>query len=475
MPELPSDHSHTGPEILSERERLYIERYTSRMRKVPRTTSSSEPVWHRILRWIEGINRRVVYLIFQLIFKNGELPKRLDPSQVCSIFVIPFGGAIGDMLVAIPLYHAIKRHLPHCKIGTFVTERNRSLLRSDPSVDEVYSMRDKRSFHNFREIIRARRSGYDVVINMHIHGMTEYGLIANAISPRGAKVSWTHARGKLYRTLYNNLIPYERDSMQEAQMGLVMLESVIALQEPILQWESRPSLIVSNATRLSVTERITTALDQLGASWYIHFNLQARHPKREWNLENTVSFAQKFVDFYPEGAIFFSASPIMRHAIEQRIKELPLPRAIFFPTSFDLHEIATLVGNAKLVITPDTAITHFASASNRPTLVLHPGLIRLPLEWVALQVPSYNLAPASKDMSTSDIPVDEVWEAAQHLLDGRRTATASSVGLHPDDDPLFQESNAAELLASLIKRSSVPRMFIDPVLTPVPAAGIHTL
>ncbi len=460
------------PEQLSPRELEYIERYTKQMRKIGRTRKRvRESLWHRILKWVEGINRRAIYSIFRHFFQNDELPKRLDPSKVHSIFVIPFGGAIGDMLVAIPLFHAIKRHLPHCKIGTFITERNRSLLRSDSSVDEAYPIRDKRSFQNIREILRARRSGYDVVINMHIHGMTEYGLIANAISPRGAKVSWTHARGRLYRTLYNNLIPYERDSMQEAQMGLVMLESVIALEKPIEQWESRPTLIVSDATRVTVKEQITSTLEQLGASWYIHFNLQARHPKREWGLENTVTFARRFLDCYPDGAIFFSASPIMRHAIEQRIKELPLPRTVFFPTSFDLHEVATLVANSKLVITPDTAVTHFASASNRPVLVLHPGLIRLPLEWAALQVPSYILAPSARDMGTIEIPVDEVWEAACSLLDGVRTATATSVGLHPDNDPLFQEANAAEPLASLINRSSVPRIFTDDIPGPIPMAS----
>jgi ADP-heptose:LPS heptosyltransferase len=452
----PPDDPSTESKILSDRERVYIERYTKQMRKKQR---ASEPIWHTAGRWIEGINRRAIYRFFRLIFQNDELTSRLDPSKVQGVFVIPFGGAIGDMLVAIPLFHAIKRHLPHCKVGTFVTERNKSLLRTDPNVDEVFAVRDKRSFKNIREIIRARRSGYDVVINMHIHGMTEYGLIANAISPRGTKVSWTHARGKLYRTLFNKLIPYDRDSMQEAQMGLLMLESIISMERPIEQWETRPSVVISEDTRKSVTKKIRDTLNGLGASWYIHFNLQARNPQREWGLDNVVNFTKRFVEYYAYGAIFFSASPIMRLSIEKRIEELALPRAIFFPTSFDLHEVAVLTGNSKLVITPDTAITHLASASHRPVIVLHPSVPNLSLEWTALQVPSFNLAPSSPEMSASAIPVDEVWEAMCRLMEQEWSSTSTTIGLNPEADVLFQQSNETESLTSLIDRSHVPRVF----------------
>lgn len=408
---------------------------------------------------MEAFDRRMLYRFMRFVFPDKPLTRKLTSKEVRSIFVIPFGGAIGDMLVAIPLFHAIKRHLPHCKVGTFVTERNRSLLSSDDTVDEIYPVRDKRSFQNIRETLRARRAKYDVVINMHIHGMTEYGLIANVICPRGPKVSWTHERGKLYRTLFNMLIPYDRNSMQEAQMGLVMLEAVMELEQPIEQWETRPAVIISKDTRARMEQKITSELERLRASWYIHLNMQARNPKMEWGLENIVAFTERFVKAYPDAAIFFSASPFMRTAIEQQLHKLGLPRAVFFPTSFDLHEVAMLVELSRLVITPDTAITHFASATNRPVVVLHSGLIDLPLEWVALQIPSYVLAPPGRFMAASVIPVEDVWRAMQKLLDGEWNATATTVGLDPKSDPLFQAANARESLASLIAHSSIPRFF----------------
>ncbi len=458
-------------ELLSKGERDYMERYTKRIRKAPH---SSKETSHCVRRWFEGINRKLAYRLFRRFFHNDDLTTLLDPSQVRSIFVIPFGAAIGDMVVALPLFHAIKQHLPHCKVGTFVTERNHSLVRSDPNVDEVFSVRDKRSFRNFREIRRARRSGYDVVINMHIHGMTKYGLIANAISPRGTKVSWGHARGKLYRTLYNELLPYDRDSMHAAQMGLLMLESVIALDRPLEQRESRPTIIVRDTTRALVEERIRATLDQLGASWYVHLNIQARNPRMEWGIENIVALARRFLTQYPDGAIFFSASPIMRDIVQQQISTQSLHRIAFFPTSFDLQELAVLVQNSRLVITPDTAVTHFASASSRPVLVLHPGLIGLPLEWIPLQVPSYILAPPSRSMAAADILPEDAWQAVKSLLSGERKATATSLGLKPEADPLFQASNASEPLASLILRSSVPQIIREFTPTLLADAALRT-
>ena len=460
MPEILSSSS-----IISEREQRYLEQYTQRMREAL-AVDREESKLHKVTRKVESLDRRILYYFLKAFFPNRPLLARILPKDIKGIFVIPFGAAIGDMLVAIPLFHAIKRQLPHCKVGTFVTERNRSLLSSDPSVDEAYLVGDKRSFRNIREILRARRSGYDIVINLHIHGMTEYGLISNVIAPRGTKVSWSHARNKLYRTLYNILIPFDRNSMQSAQMGLAMFESAVELERPIEQWETRPAVVISPKTRAEMERKINSELERLGAKWYLHLNMQARSPKMEWGLENIVAFTKQFIEAYPDAAVFYSASPVMRAAIEQQMQELGIPRSVFFPTSFDLHEIAMLVELSRIVITPDTAITHFASATGRPVIILHRGLIDLPREWVALQVPSYILSPPSRYMSASDVTVDEVWRATEKILHGKWKSTATTVGLTPEADQLFQAANAFKSLAFLLEESSIPKIIETDVVDP---------
>jgi hypothetical protein len=263
----------------------------------------------------------------------------------------------------------------------------------------------------------------------------------------------------MYGLLFNKLLPFDRDSMHLSQLGLVMLESVVELPEPIRQWESRPVIKIDPATETTLRGKISATLTELGADWYIHYNPQARNHNREWGLDNAFEFARQFVNAYPRAAIFFTASPVHRVEIEQHIAQSGLPRVTFFPTSYDLQELAILSNHARLIVTPDTSAIHFGTASGNPTLTLWSNPDYLPIEWVPLQTPSLNLAPAVYGDLVSTIPVNTVFEAARKLLDGHATASATSFGLEPEADPLYQADRSNESIRDLLSESKVPRIF----------------
>jgi ADP-heptose:LPS heptosyltransferase len=173
-------------------------------------------------------------------------------------------------------------------------------------------------------------------------------------------------------------------------------------------------------------------------------------------LQNAFEFAKRFVEKYPRGALFFSSSPVMRNAIETHIAKENIPRVTFFPTSYNLLELAALSSGSRLVITPDTSVIHFGTISNKPTLVLWPDPEYMPMEWIPFQVPSLNLAPDVLGMRVQTISVDDVWNAAQKLLDGIWTHSATSYGLNPESDPLYQAEFRNESLDCLVKRSRIP-------------------
>ncbi|HEX5315274.1 MAG TPA: hypothetical protein VFX22_01375, partial [Candidatus Kapabacteria bacterium] len=187
-----------------------------------------------------------------------------------------------------------------------------------------------------------------------------------------------------------------------------------------------------------------------------------------WGLENAFEFAKKFVAHYDRGAILFTASPALRQEVETKIQEHGLKRVAFFPTSYDLLELTELSKRSALIITPDTSVIHFGTASGKPTLVLWPDRDLLPMEWIPLQVPSLNLAPEHRGMPVTTISVESVWAAARKLLDKEWTASATSIGLDPEADLLYQASNQNSALQSLIEHSNVPRVFLDGYSESVP-------
>jgi ADP-heptose:LPS heptosyltransferase len=460
------------PTPLSDSERRYIDEYTLDERLHQEHPGAPISLKLRLRRAIEGINRRMWYWGFSKLIHNKPVHERIPIQKLESIFVIPIGDAIGDMVVALPLFHAIKRHHPSCRVGTLVSPRNRVLLQHDSSVDTQYLFRDKSDLLHYPHLFHARKDGYQVVINLHLPRMTEFGIISNIIGGRGIKVSSSHSRKDMYQQLFNMLLPYDRNSMHLSQLGLMMLESVIDFGNPLQQWESYPTLRIDDVERTSVKTRIHKELDRLGADWFVHFNPQARNPTREWGYDNAFAFAEHFVQHYPRGGLFFTASPVHRAEVEKRIASLHLPRVTFFPTSYNLLELAVLSSESELVITPDTSAIHFGTASGKPTLVLWPDPEFLPMEWIPLQIPSINLAPEVQGMLVPTISVESVWQAARKLLDKEWTSSATSYGLNPSADPLYQFANRVLSIESLIKISSIPKIFPEGSHHSVPLATL---
>jgi len=460
--------SQKSSELLSERERQYIDDYTVRTRRGVDRHTERLPLRVRIRRAIEGVNRRILYGILERTFHNPPITGRIPIDQVRSIFIVPIGPAIGDMVVALPLFHAIHRRNPACRVGTLISERSKALIYADPAITAKYHFKNKDDVRHYSEVRRARHDGYDIVINMNLNRMSEFGLISNILSPKGIKVASSHARSKMYKVLYNHLLPYDRNSMHLSQLGLQMLEAVVDMGTPIQQWESRPKLAIPESVRTTVHSKIQAELKRMDADWYVHFNPQARNPTREWGLDHAFEFARRFCERYERGAIFFTASPVHRTAVEEHIRQLGLSRVTFFPTSYDLLELALISEYSELIITPDTSAIHFGTLSGKPTLVLWSDPEYLPMEWLPLQVPSINLAPERRGMLVPTISVEQVWNAAQRLLDKTWTASSTSYGLEPEADVLYQAANGNESLQTLIERSEVPKVFTDDFRTSVP-------
>ena len=283
--------------------------------------------------------------------------------------------------------------------------------------------------------------------------MTEYGLLANVVSPRALKVSTKHGRSEQYQILFNKLASYDRDSMHLAQLGLTMLGMVVDMEPAVLQSEAQTSIKICPDTRERVSEQLKRAMTDLGATWFIYFNTQARMPFREWGVENTAEFSRRFAECYPDAAIIFTASPIRQNEVMKEIDSHNFRRSIFFNTSYDLLEIAALAEASRLVITPDTSVIHFGTAAKKPTLVLWSNRDHLPMDWIPLRVPSRNLAPSVKGDPVSSISVDEVWRAATELLENPSMSTQTSFDPTTGASDLYQAQNGDEPLAELISRT----------------------
>lgn len=441
------------PEVLTEDKQEEVDRYTLQTRKRSEVIPIKLPLTKRIVQAIEGVNRRFWYALLRKSLDNPAPTSKIPISELESLLIMPYGDAVGDMICALPLIDAVKARNPHTRIGIVTSARNESLLRCEKQIDKQYSFLNRFDWKHYGELRRARRDKYQVLVNIHFAQMSEYGIVANVMAPDGIKVSVTHpSRKNIYKALFNHLSESLRFRVHLTQLSLKLLDDVVAFDPPLLASESRLRITVCNDTLKLVDHQVQTELNRLGAKWFIYYNPEARNPFREFGMKNFVAFAKEFTEKYPDAAIFVTSSPVRQATIRQIIIDESLSRVAFFNTSYDLLELAALCRAAKLVVTPDTSIIHFATAERRPVLILWSDIGNLPTEWLPLHTPCIHLAPPVRTEPVSTIAVSSVLDAASKLIDGLVTSSATAYTDEETPQDSFQAETANQLLIPLIDR-----------------------
>jgi ADP-heptose:LPS heptosyltransferase len=428
-----------------------IDKYT---RKTRRQREGGVPIphaLHRLRNGIEGANRKLWYGLLRLLLRNEPVTRKIPVEELKSLLIIPYGEAIGDLVVSLNAARVVKKRNPQCKIGIITSHRNDSILRCDPDFDAQYEFTGRSDRANYRNLRRARKEKYQVVLNLHFQRMSDYGLISNYISPSGIKVSVQHKRGEMYKILFNQLTEATRFRVHLSQLGLKLLDDVVDFSsEPIKAIESTPKVHICPDVLANVQEKVDAQLKSVDASWFIYVNPQARNPTREWGIKNNLDLCDRILEKYPEAAVLMTSAPIAQADLQAELARHGNSRILFFETGYDLNELAALCRLSRLVVTPDTSVVHIASAENKPSIVFYVEYGETPREWLPLMVPSYQFGPSERGAAVSTVPVDGVVAAAIELLEGRMKATASSSGLNPLTPAPYQAENGDRDLIELI-------------------------
>ncbi len=412
------------------------------------------PPTKRTVSVLADLNRRLLYGLLRLFIRNKPFKGTLPIAKLSSVLIIPYGDAIGDMIVASPIWRAVKRQNPNCRIGVFTSVRNESLLRADPDVDALYRFEGRRDFDHRSELRRARKEGFDLVLNVHFTNQTDYGFIANYVGPKSIKLTGAHPRREMYQLFFNHIGSRVRHSVHLSFLSLELLAEVVEFDPPLRVGDAYPSIAISIEAEKAVAERLRTLMPEACTS-YILIHMQAGTPFREWGRANAIQLAERLSARYPNRLILFTASPMMFPAVSKAVGDIPLEsagRIQAFETSPDLLELAALIRGAELVITPETSITHFASATattDHPTsvLVLMSNRDRIPMEWLPFGIPARILAPPIAGEPVATISVADVFDAAVSLLDRKWITTQTYLDTERPQHPLYRHSNRERLLS----------------------------
>lgn len=265
-------------------------------------------------------------------------------------------GRIGDLILSTPLIKTIKDAYPHAKLHVLAGRNNFFFLNNYPLVDKVH-IHTKRPFKTIFLLRQLRKEKFDLWIDPKDHHSTESRYFVRLARPRES-IGFNRKNENLYtHSIKSNKEQYNDHAIDRFLNTLVCLDLKPSLRQPVL-FCSDPA-----------EEKIRSFLKERSIPWYCHINISASRLVRLWEEDKWHSL----IKLLEEKGITCLISAIKQDIPQAKRLEAAAGRSRFYPTN-SLDDLFSLVNHAKIVVSPDTAVIHIASAFNRPTVGLYTNL-----------------------------------------------------------------------------------------------------
>jgi ADP-heptose:LPS heptosyltransferase len=346
----------------------------------------------------------IVYPLLRMIFRNPEITTPIDIHSIHSILILRYD-RIGDMIVTTSIFKSLKQAHPHIKIGILASRANAEIVRHNAFVDQVHIL-PKHWWQLLRLICDARKEQYDVVLNLVFNRTTSGGLLSNLIAPKGIKVGQGDEK---YKMFFNVMLTLNRQSSHMVDTLVSILKTIFDM--PVDANRLQYEIAIDGESRRVVDDYLLRHnLQSRGRSVehavpYILFNLSAHDEVRRISQEQAYSIGEYLGSLVGIQTILLHAPNDMAM---MRIKQNLVNHTRCFPFpekgTASLLELAAVIEGAALVITPDTSIVHFASASHTPIIGLYTSM-QDTHEWIPFRV-QHKILLSDNNQPTSmiDIP-----------------------------------------------------------------------
>jgi ADP-heptose:LPS heptosyltransferase len=356
----------------------------------------------------------IVYPVLRRIFRNVEINTPIDIQSIKSILILRYD-RIGDMIVTTPIFKGLKDTHPHLRIGVFASKANAEIIQNNHNVDDIYIL-SASWWQKWKEIKRARKEQYDVVLNLVFNRTTSGGVLANLAAPDGIKIGQGDTK---YRFYFNILLKLTRqsDHMVETLASIIKIVFNVHLNPDQLKYDiiidsKTRNVLQSYWTKYNLQPRLLSGNKGIP---YIVFNLSANDTVRRISAEQALLIGEYLSSKTSFQTLLLHAP---KDSIMQKVKQrlIEKTRCLPFPEqgTASLLEIAAIIKGAAAVITPDTSIIHFASAAQIPIIGFYTSIQDVH-EWLPFQV-KHKIVLSDKNQATSSIPISRMIKEIDEFL-----------------------------------------------------------
>jgi len=316
---------------------------------------------------------------------------------------------IGDMIMATGIIRVLALASSRGKVDVVANSATRPVLDHNPHVGKVF-MLDRKSRLSYLRLMRGlRRERYDVIVDGRINNPPLFTstplLMLAARAPY--RVGVTGGNNDL---IYNVRVPAYDRSVPYIE-GSKALSMPYGVDPTAVEW--RPEIFLTDGERNAAEASWKKAWlaaripgDRTRTNRLL-VNLSASEAKRRWPDERFVDVLRRVRSIAPTIPMVVIGLP----SEWERVRSVAEAVKAHSVETHRLRDALALVGTCDMVFTPDTSISHAASAFRKPAVVL---LKREHHPYAPYQIPGENIFWDGNEITS--LSVETVSAAVERLV-----------------------------------------------------------
>ena len=277
----------------------------------------------------------------------------IKTDRVCIVLM----SAVGDVVHALPLVNAVKRHNPYAQITWLLQPAPASLVRGHPNVDEIILFNRAgglRAFQDIRHTLQRRQ--FDLVIDLQVY--FKAGVITS-FTRAPIKLGFDRARARDLNWLFttHRIPPHPIQHVQDQYLEFLQY---LQIPHDVMEWQLGPW-----PEEREWQQQWRSQFDRPIAAIVV----ATSKPEKDWLPER---WAQVCDALYTD----FGLQPVLVGGSSERelaAEQIIMARAKHPPISAlgsGLRKLVSILDASSLILSPDTGPLHIAVALNRPVISL---------------------------------------------------------------------------------------------------------
>jgi len=325
-----------------------------------------------------------------------------------SKFLILMNQKIGDIVVSSPILREIKSAYPDSNLHVIASEVNKELALSSPYVDKVHIY--KNQWHKLLPILlNLRKLKFDVAIELEYKVISRIIICLRIIKPN-CILSVSKGEGR-YGMKPQDVRPYDYYTNPDLKHQRDICIDILRLLRINCKNDSY-DVFYSEKNK-------TEALSFLGSfkpsTIKIGLNIEGSNEKKKISAEDIARIILGLHNINNNIIIILFHKPNDRDLINQLIPN-EASSYVFpsYPTE-SLLDLAALIDNLDLVISPDTSIVHMACAFKKPLVAIYNNNMTLFEIWHPISDCNYVVFSDYKD-SLKSINISHILNKTSKLI-----------------------------------------------------------